>query len=119
MKPPPELLRQIEQFDCPLVTAVLSVILHEKGCLYLLDQEELIGCSREALEIDPYNQAKRIARALRVTDEIMEMLERIIGVDKKTISLFVAFEAGRRYEREHASLAELEKMFREEKEGRE
>jgi hypothetical protein len=120
MKPPQQLLDQIEKFDCPIVKAILNVVVNEEGCYKLFDQEELIGCTREALRLDPVGQSARIVKALKVTDQIIEMLEGLLHIKKETVSLFVAFEAGRRFEREQVSLAELEKMMRvqeREKEG--
>lgn len=120
MKPPQQLLDQIEKFDCPIVKAVLNVVVNEEGCWKLFDQEELIGCTREALRADPIGESARIIKALKVTEQILQMLEELLGIKQSTVSLFVAFEAGRRFEREQVSLAELEKMMRvqeKEKEG--
>lgn len=121
MKPPQTLLDQIERFECPIVQAVLNVILNERGCLYLFEQEDMIGCTFDDIRGPQGNrQANRIAGALRALDQVVDILAKILSIDRQTTALFVTFEAGRRYEREKISLEDLERMMHvqgKEKEG--
>lgn len=100
-----------ENFTCPLVTEVLKVVLDTKKCLDLFDAEDLIGCTRDALKTNARKDGERIATELIAANEVLSIVGNTIGIDQATTALFVAFEAGRRFEREKISIDELTRMM--------
>ena len=102
----------IEKLDSPFGGAILSLLKDPKACFEVFTDQSLFGFNKPASEADDMDKLK-LEMLFSVTTTVMMDIEDHLkfGIDR--VMQVLAFEAGRRYEREQLHLNELENLFKE------
>jgi len=99
----------IEKLDSPFGGAILSLLKDPKSCIDIFKDSELFGFS--SCDGNPEDKAK-LRTLFTVTTAVMLDIEEHLGFGIDRVMQVLAFEAGRRYERQQTSLNELESLFK-------
>jgi hypothetical protein len=102
----------IEKLDSPFGGAILKLLKDPSACFAVFTDQNLFGFNKPASEEDAMDKLK-LELLFSVTTTVMMDIEDHLkfGIDK--VMQVLAFEAGRRYEREQLHLNELESLFKE------
>jgi len=103
----------IEKLDSPFGGAILSLLKDPEACFEVFADQSLFGFNKPASEADDMDRLKLETLFSITTTVMMDFEDHLkFGIDR--VMQVLAFEAGRRYEREQMRLNELESLFNKE-----